>query len=424
MKKFLLIAFLIVMYAPIAYADSSWGSSGIPALQAVTDKGATTTTMMGIGGGYGSTGCSFTATGDLYCDGVIFDMPNALATFGDIEMPELSEFCFDSATNTVCLYGQSGYLLHKGPVYNYQALATSLYDIHQTGAGWAMDISGNGTSAGVLNIDKLGAGYGLAINQQGTGQAMWAQAAGESTLYLTSQSEDNDDAVITIVDAKEEGEEISVYAKYDSVPNKFVFNLDNKGRLALGGDITVEAAAATDHGTHTDITVLYASGSLVVDGSYYTAGNITASGTITVAELNLGNEDLTTYDEGTGSMYATATDASCAHTTNDYYYTQVGNVINVDFTITTTSCTAGAAGDMYLTALPATSKSDGTYRGACALGYVHNVGTLTNNMTAYIGSSATTITIQQTPTGGGASAVVPIDLNGFSLIGHCTYLTD
>ena len=78
MKKIPILAFLVTLLASAAMADSSWG---VGSLQSVTNAGATTTTAIGWGGGYGSTGCTGDADGNLSCDGTIISFPNATPTF-------------------------------------------------------------------------------------------------------------------------------------------------------------------------------------------------------------------------------------------------------------------------------------------------------------------------------------------------------
>ena len=94
-------------------------------------------------------------------------------------------------------------------------------------------------------------------------------------------------------------------------------------------------------------------------------------------------------------------------------YTKVGNLVTIQVYLDWTGFTVLATGDMRFGNFPFSTSSDVSVLSAAALGYVNNI-TLTagNILTAFASASTTYVTAYQTPTGGGASNVVPIDTAG------------
>ena len=113
------------------------------------------------------------------------------------------------------------------------------------------------------------------------------------------------------------------------------------------------------------------------------------------------------YEEGTWT--ATITGSTIAgvgvYTDNTGKYTKVGNLVTVQVYINWTAHTG--TGDMRISGLPFTSAD----LSGCAFGFVNSIAlTAGYILTGFTNSSL--ISLQQTPSGGGASIAVPVDSVG------------
>jgi hypothetical protein len=132
----------------------------------------------------------------------------------------------------------------------------------------------------------------------------------------------------------------------------------------------------------------------------------TASGSGTMT-----SELLADYEEGTftPTIIGTSTAGVGVYTVQDAKYTKVGRLVTVEVDLGWSAHTG--TGNMQITGLPFTTNA--TVFTSVTLGYVDNIAlTAGNIMTAYTSKSSTLINLNQTPTGGGATIGVPIDVAG------------
>jgi len=119
------------------------------------------------------------------------------------------------------------------------------------------------------------------------------------------------------------------------------------------------------------------------------------------------------YEEGTftPTIIGTGTAGTATYAPQTGVYTRTGRAVSFAITIIWSGHTG--TGNMRVSALPFAGNA--AYNFAVALGYVDNVAlTAGNILTAYLTDTA--IILQQTPTGGGANANVPIDAAGGLMI--------
>lgn len=128
------------------------------------------------------------------------------------------------------------------------------------------------------------------------------------------------------------------------------------------------------------------------------------------------------YEEGTWTptIIGTTTAGTGTYTTQRGDYIKIGRLVTVQFYVAWTAHTG--TGNMNVSGLPFTTQNIGTYFAAAAMGFVDLISmTAGNIMTGYAAPNSTTLLLKQTPTGGGASADIPIDTSG-SIIASLTYI--
>ena len=135
-----------------------------------------------------------------------------------------------------------------------------------------------------------------------------------------------------------------------------------------------------------------------IDFSAVTGG----TGTATANVLN-------DYEEGTftPTVFGT-TDAGSASYTRSGYYTKVGRLVTITVYMNWTAHTG--TGNMRFGGLPFTSANVATNYNGISIGYVNNIALTAGNVLYGLLEFGTTyITVTQSPTGGGAYSLVPID---------------
>jgi len=142
----------------------------------------------------------------------------------------------------------------------------------------------------------------------------------------------------------------------------------------------------------------------------------TASGSGTMT-----SELLNDYEEGTWTptVIGSTTAGTGVYTTQVGKYTKIGNLVTVTAYISLTAHTG--TGNLRLSGLPFANSSEANSFSAVAFGLVNNLAlTAGNILTGYTSVGNVFIECNQTPTGGGASSAVPIDVL-FDIIYTVTY---
>jgi hypothetical protein len=135
------------------------------------------------------------------------------------------------------------------------------------------------------------------------------------------------------------------------------------------------------------------------------------------------SEVLSDYEEGTWTPTVVGLSAAGLGTYGAQVgiYTRVGRKVTANLYISITAHTG--TGNIEFGGLPFASKGGANYLNAAAIGFLDGLSLTAGNVaTAYVGAGVSTITLQQTPSGGGASAAVPMD-TVFSIILSVTYFT-
>jgi len=197
----------------------------------------------------------------------------------------------------------------------------------------------------------------------------------------------------------------------------FVAHNTTYGAILYGSGTTCDAALL-DRGTNPRLTVT-TTGAQVIGDLSVTSGNVVmatsgkgidfsatanSSGTMT-------SELLADYEEGTftPTIIGTSTAGVGVYTVQDAKYTKVGRLVTVEVDLGWSAHTG--TGNMQITGLPFTTNA--TVFTSVTLGYVDNIALTAGNFTtAYTSKSSTLINLNQTPTGGGATTGVPIDVAG------------
>jgi len=153
-----------------------------------------------------------------------------------------------------------------------------------------------------------------------------------------------------------------------------------------------------------------------------TGGCLQLKSGITFPATQVASSDANTlddYEEGTftPTIIGTSTAGVGVYTVQLAKYTKVGRLVTVEVDLGWSAHTG--TGNMQITGLPFTTNA--TVFTSVTLGYVDNIAlTAGNIMTAYTSTSSTLINLIQTPTGGGATTGVPIDVAG-RIMGSVTY---
>lgn len=405
MRKIIAFTVLFLVYGCAAYADSSWGGGGNDTLDDVITRGASSTQDIGVGG---------------------------------IEMVSPNPLIFDGSTGSVRLVASTAHpswLTTAAPFYIEGISSDHMLNIYQGGAGRGISILTYGSGNGIF-LDNRGTGDSLYISQDasntsyaievgavgnaiGVNVATYAQAKPIATFeaYASNFS----DSVI-----RSKTKNVSATGGHFKAMTAFpegetnVALLSKWGGLAIGPAVT--GAETGNAASSTAQVTMFASGSIA------TNANITASGTVYAGgvSFNAASTTLNFYHEGVWTpSYDGTTGGECATGTTiaTGTYTQIGNVVNADFNITTTGCLVTPTGGTYIT-LPVAPATD--YAGACSIGYISDYGlTASNVMTGTIYTAAGTVMrLYQYPVGGGATTNAPGDGDGWTGFFHCTYLTD
>jgi hypothetical protein len=404
MKRITLITVALVMYSCAAFADSSWGG-GAGTLQQVTDKGATSTAEISVGGlrmGLDDY-IRFGASGTVF---LLVDSSSG-------------------ATST--LRTNSGFQVADGRVDGNHALT----------------ISKGGNGRGIYVNQTSGAGQGVYAEMAvgTTGQAFYCQGSGNNTcFYGTTGATDKPvlglNAYVAgftnyvtdqqIRDVTSTGHH-ALYktSKYMTDSYSNVAILSRHGSLALGYDVAVGDLGSSLVSTNQN--VLVASGSVGIKGNLNATGTAYFGGLVTATSgINFGasggGSDLNYYYEGTWTpAYDGVTTGDCATgTAATGTYTVIGNVVTAQINIAVSACAVAPTGATYVS-LPIVPKS--TNVGACSIGYIDNYTLTANNiMTATIFTTAA-MRLWQTPVGGGAASVAPTD-TAWTGYFSCTYQID
>lgn len=153
--------------------------------------------------------------------------------------------------------------------------------------------------------------------------------------------------------------------------------------------------------------------------AFTAAGNLAFGNTLGIDFSASGNnagatsELLNDYEEGAFTPTIIGTTISGAGTYSNQIgrYTKVGNLVTVQVFLNWTAHTG--TGDMRLSGLPfLTDQTAGVFSGA-SVGWINNLAlTAGRVLTAYCLENSILISFQQTPTGGGATASVPVTTGG------------
>lgn len=410
MRRITLITVALMMYSCAAFADSSWGG-GAGTLQQITDKGATSTAEISVGG-------------------LRLDYDDYIQ-FGTADNVRMGVYTAGSGTGTVYLNrgfyvsdarvdGSHALMVNKGGngigiyVNKTSGAGPGIYSemaVGTTGQGFYCQGSDNNTcfygitgatGKPVLSLNAYVAGFTNYVTEQ---QIRDVTSTGHHALYKTSKHLN------------------------DSYSNVAI--LSRHGSLALGYDVAVGDLGSSL--VSTDQNVFVASGSVGIKGNMNATGTAYFGGLVTATSgINFGAsggaDTLAYYDEGTwtpkydGSTQATV---GCSYNTQDGTYTKIGNVIfAMAFVNVGGGCTTGAAGNGQISGLPFTSSASSP--GSCSIGYLSAYDGLSANeiMTAFVPVNSTIIQFWETDaTGaGGAGSRAAVDSNDtFAIQLTCTY---
>ena len=173
------------------------------------------------------------------------------------------------------------------------------------------------------------------------------------------------------------------------------------------------ANAGVDNGTIR--MTLDASGRLLVGPTSANAsgGILQLSSGITFPATQVASSDANTlddYEEGTftPTIVGATTAGTGTYVAQNGRYTKIGNLVTFQVFLDWTAHTG--TGNMRISNLPF---ANGSNFWAGSIGYLNNIAlTAGNIMTAYVESGQSYVTLQQYPTGGGATSGVPIDTAG------------
>lgn len=127
--------------------------------------------------------------------------------------------------------------------------------------------------------------------------------------------------------------------------------------------------------------------------------------------------ELDDYEEGTWTptVIGATTAGTASYSTRNGRYTKIGRIVKIELYVNWNSGTG--TGDLQISGLPFASNGD-TIFPALSIASAANVALTAGNYPgAYPGNGASTITLVQHPTGGGARATIPYDASGELMIG-------
>jgi len=181
--------------------------------------------------------------------------------------------------------------------------------------------------------------------------------------------------------------------------------------------LVVRGARVTNIGTFIDIPTAANIGRLEVTdviGSGVTTAFANQASSVTNRIINNvlsepNNDSI--YREGTftPTVVGTSTSGTGTYTTQLGFWRRVGNVVHFNVQCTWTAHTG--TGNLQINGLPFASAAIGTAQPVSV--FMSDIALSANNvMQCFIGSGVSSIAIRQVPTGGGASAVIPMDAAG------------
>jgi hypothetical protein len=187
-------------------------------------------------------------------------------------------------------------------------------------------------------------------------------------------------------------------------------------RVSGAGFTWFQVASGSNPISWTQAMTLDVSGRLLVGPTSANAsgGILQLSSGITFPATQVASSDANTlddYEEGTFTPTIVGTTIAGVGVYSDQsgFYTKIGNLVTVQIYLNWTSHTG--TGNMRISGLPFSS----TQLSGCTLGYVNSValtaGYILNGFT-----TSTQINLQQTPSGGGGSIEVPLDVSAAIII--------
>tara|TARA_R110000803_G_scaffold202938_1_gene268316 strand:- start:242 stop:772 length:531 start_codon:yes stop_codon:yes gene_type:complete len=154
-----------------------------------------------------------------------------------------------------------------------------------------------------------------------------------------------------------------------------------------------------------------------------------SSGVVTINNgINWGNENLTSYREGTWSPVFTST--SCTFGSNGYSvgtYTKIGNVCNLQFRMSAGTIGGTTSNQAFISGLPFTVKNTTDLISATMLYCIYiNLNTNFYFLAGYHMPNTTTLALYQNGDNGGETTVTPamFNANATQIRGSITYQTE
>ena len=184
---------------------------------------------------------------------------------------------------------------------------------------------------------------------------------------------------------------------YDSGSNGFIIdNLNTSGIRLMFGGVTALLLNSTGNLAFPD-----------AKGIDFSAKTPDGSGTV-------GSEVLNDYEEGTfvPTVRGSTVAGTGVYTTQAGLYTKVGRLVTITVYLNWTAVTLGT-GNLQFAGLPFTASSSPVTYNGISIGFVSNIATTAGTVLyGIVEPGSTVITMTQTPTGGGAYGLVPLDTSG------------
>jgi len=332
---------------------------GDVAFNRLVDIGSSTSTInaLDIGGGFGATGCSFNIAGDIYCDGTVFSMTNATATFSNVTVSGTlgidldDQFCVDGATQSLCWFAESiqpTRLKFRGAMYSYQNISTEpmLY-LRNDGANDTMQVI-NGSGSDAIEVNNNSSGRALRASAV-SNEAIRASTSGNGTgIYVQTNATTANNFGINAIAANVG---FTSYVTKSYVSNQYstghhayyatniagtekpVALINRWGSACFGNQCTTgklgnSASATTDISLYT-IGSLGAGGDLYASGTSYLTGNVRATASLYVTDSIISEDEIVVGgDRGEGTTIGWLDDAYNAHFVNDQNTGRGVKVIN------------------------------------------------------------------------------------------------
>ena len=253
--------------------------------------------------------------------------------------------------------------------------------------GTTLGVTGNSTLTGSVGIGVAPAQKLTVLVADAAQSAQFRAASGYVRLRPYVDATNGG-----IIDATNTGE--SAYSNLTILANSLRLFGNSASGLTVGatGDVTVG----------TGNVVMGTSGK----GIDFSATN-DGTGTVTSELLN-------DYEEGTftPTVRGSTVAGTGVYTTQAGLYTKVGRLVTITVYLNWTAVTLGT-GNLQFAGLPFTASSSPVTYNGISIGFVSNIATTAGTVLyGIVEPGSTVITMTQTPTGGGAYGLVPLDTSG------------